>query len=68
MKTIFSVLLIFFVFAAHAQNDLPLQYTDNSDTSKPLIVYLSGDGGMNGFSNSLIQSLNKKGYSFEYPF
>lgn len=56
-------LLMLFGFSANAQNNLPLQYLDNSDTTKPLIVYLSGDGGMNSFTNSLIQSLNKKGYA-----
>ena len=55
--------MLFFVFTVHAQNGLPLQYTDNSDTTKPLIVYISGDGGMNSFTNSLIKSLNKKGYA-----
>jgi type IV secretory pathway VirJ component len=63
MKLIFSALMMVFVSAIHAQNDLPLQYTDNSDTTKPLIIYISGDGGMNSFTNSLIKSLNKKGYA-----
>lgn len=54
---------MFLILAAHAQNNLPLQYTDNTDTSKPLIVYISGDGGMNSFTSSLIKSLNKKGYA-----
>lgn len=63
MKTIFYTVIIFSFFSAHAQKDLPLHYTDNNDTSKPLIVYISGDGGMNSFSNSLIQSLNKRGYA-----
>lgn len=56
-------MVMFFVLIARAQNDLPLQYTDNSDTSKPLIIYISGDGGMNSFTNSLIKWLNKKGYA-----
>lgn len=63
MKLIFSTIVTFLVLVARAQNDLPLQYTDDSDTSKPLIVYISGDGGMNSFTNSLIKSLNKKGYA-----
>lgn len=62
MKAIFYLAIIFSFFTADAQ-DLPLQYTDNSDTTKPLIVYISGDGGMNSFTNSLIASLNKKGYA-----
>lgn len=62
MKLIFCLVMFSSFFAANAQ-DLPLQYTDNSDTIKPLIVYISGDGGMNNFTNSLIRSLNKKGYA-----
>lgn len=63
MKAIFSLVMMLFVFAASAQNNLPLQYTDNADTSKPLIVYISGDGGMNSFTNALIKSLNQQGYA-----
>lgn len=63
MKLIFSTIAMIVVLVVKGQNDLPLQYTDNSDTTKPVIVYISGDGGMNGFTNSLIKSLNKKGYA-----
>ena len=63
MRLIFSTILILGVLVVSAQTNLPLQYTDNSDTSKPLIVYISGDGGMNTFTSSLIKSLNKKGYA-----
>lgn len=62
MKLIFFLETIFSFLTASAQ-DLPLQFTDNNDTTKPLIVYISGDGGMNNFTNSLIKSLNKKGYA-----
>lgn len=63
MKTLFSVIAILFVFTVKAQNELPLQYTESKDTAKPLIVYVSGDGGMNSFTNSLIKSLSDKGYA-----
>jgi type IV secretory pathway VirJ component len=63
MKWMLSVMFLLFVLSVHAQDQLPLHYTDHSDTTKPLIVYISGDGGMNGFSNSLIKSLNAKGYA-----
>jgi type IV secretory pathway VirJ component len=62
MKLVFFLVIIFSFFTANAQG-LPLQYTDHSDTTKPLIVYISGDGGMNSFTNSLIRSLNKRGYA-----
>lgn len=32
------------------------------DTSKPLIVYLSGDGGLNSFSKEYVQQMSNKGY------
>lgn len=63
MRLLLSSMMMFFVFVANAQNNLPLQYSDNTDTTKPLVVYISGDGGMNSFTNSLIKSLNQKGYA-----
>ena len=63
MRLIFSAILLSFVFAVHSQEQLPLHYTDHRDTTKPLIVYISGDGGMNSFTNTLIKSLNNKGYA-----
>ncbi|MGZ3845853.1 MAG: AcvB/VirJ family lysyl-phosphatidylglycerol hydrolase [Flavisolibacter sp.] len=63
MKLISLVITMAFFLGAQAQSDLPLQYTDNGDTSKPLILYISGDGGMNSFTTSLINSLNQKGYA-----
>lgn len=63
MKCMFSVMFLLISFSVLAQEQLPLHYTDHSDTTKPLVVYISGDGGMNGFSNSLIKSLNAKGYA-----
>jgi type IV secretory pathway VirJ component len=62
MKAIIYLITAVLFFTGNAQ-DLPLHYTDSRDTTKPLIVYISGDGGMNSFTNSLITSLNKKGYA-----
>lgn len=63
MKLISLMMLMLLGFDLKAQSDLPLQYTDNADTSKPMILYISGDGGMNSFTTSLINSLNQKGYA-----
>ena len=63
MKLISFMILMVLGLGAQAQGDLPLQYTDNADTGKPMILYISGDGGMNSFTTSLIQSLNQKGYA-----
>ena len=63
MKLISLMMLMLLGLGVKAQSDLPLQYTDNSDTTKPMILYISGDGGMNSFTTSLINSLNQKGYA-----
>ena len=53
---------IFICAILFAQISLPLSVNSSSDTSKPLIFYISGDGGFNKFSTSFIQTLNKQGY------
>ena len=45
-----------------AQQNLPVTVLPVADTSKPLLFYISGDGGMNKFSNAVLQSFQKKGY------
>ena len=45
------------------KTSLPLSLYANTDTTKPLIFYISGDGGFNKFSTSFMQSLNKEGYA-----
>ena len=45
------------------KTNLPLSLYSSSDTTKPLIFYISGDGGLNKFSNSFMQMLNKHGYA-----
>ncbi|MDQ6763132.1 MAG: virulence factor [Bacteroidota bacterium] len=44
-----------------AQN-LPVKEWAAATHDKPMIFYISGDGGFNKFSTALCQSLNKKGY------
>ncbi len=36
---------------------------NSSDTSKPILFYISGDGGWNPFSLSLMQQFNKEGFA-----
>jgi type IV secretory pathway VirJ component len=45
-----------------AQTAFPITYLNSPDTSKPLIFYISGDGGMNKFSKSLTTELNHHGF------
>jgi type IV secretory pathway VirJ component len=61
------VIFIFFVLTGNVlfaqKTSLPLSFYTNTDTTKPLIFYVSGDGGFNKFSTSLMQTLNKEGYA-----
>ena len=45
------------------KTSLPLSMYNSTDTTKPLIFYISGDGGFNKFSTSFMQALNKQGYA-----
>lgn len=46
-----------------AQQPLPLSHYSSTDTTRPIIFYISGDGGFNKFSTSFMQTLNKEGYA-----
>jgi len=62
--TITLILLIGILHILPAQKtSLPLCLYASSDTTKPLVFYISGDGGFNKFSTSFMQSLNKQGYA-----
>src|SRR6476469_114455 len=56
-----GVLFLFMTSKIVAQ-DLPVETFHSNDPNKPLIVYLTGDGGMNKFSKSFVQQWNSKGY------
>jgi type IV secretory pathway VirJ component len=62
-----SLILFFFVSVGNIlfaqKTSLPLSFYTSADTTKPLIFYVSGDGGFNKFSTSLMQALNKDGYT-----
>lgn len=42
--------------------DLPIDTLNSSDINKPLILYMTGDGGMNAFSKSFIRQWNRHGF------
>ena len=46
-----------------AQQKLPLALHSSADSSKPLVFYISGDGGFNKFSTAFMQTLIKDGYA-----
>lgn len=56
----FITSLVFFSF--NLRGNLPIQEWSSPSQNKPLIFYLTGDGGMNSFSTSLCISLNKQGF------
>ena len=58
------LLLLFFLTAAIqvGAQDFETREWNASSHNKPLIFYLSGDGGFNKFSNSLCTDLNEQGY------
>jgi type IV secretory pathway VirJ component len=56
-------LLVSFKSAGAQDTQLPIKTFPANDTSKPLVFYISGDGGWTGFSNAFLQSINKAGYA-----
>jgi len=65
MKNIFLLPLLFspFLYPADAvAQDFPVKEWASDAQDKPIVFYLSGDGGLNKFSNSLCDGINKKGY------
>src|SRR6185437_16888061 len=65
MKNIFLLTLLFspFLYPVDAvAQDFPVKEWASTSQDKPLVFYLSGDGGLNKFSNSLCDGINKKGY------
>ncbi|SEL51281.1 AcvB/VirJ family lysyl-phosphatidylglycerol hydrolase [Parapedobacter koreensis] len=69
--TLFCALCIFLCNAAGARpdmlskvppQDLPVMEVKAANESLPLILYLSGDGGYNTFSQRLVAEISSKGY------
>src|SRR3954462_14148502 len=56
-------LLLSFNLSGAQDTQLPVKTFPANDTSKPLVFYISGDGGWTGFSNAFLQSINKAGYA-----
>ena len=59
----FILLLGIFNILSAQKTSLTLSLYASTDTTKPLLFYISGDGGFNKFSTSFMQSLNKEGYA-----
>ena len=63
INTSFILLVAIYNILSAQKTSLPLSLYASTDTTKPLIFYISGDGGFNKFSTSFMQSLNKEGYA-----
>lgn len=61
-KLLFLPFLLFVQITSKAQPGLPVDTLSSKDASKPLVFYITGDGGMNSFSTAFIQQWNAKGY------
>jgi len=55
-------LLVAFTIVRAQDDPLPIKALAAKDTTKPLVFYISGDGGWTDFSDALLQSINKAGY------
>ena len=72
MKKVIQIILIIFLFSSglYGQNpasaeiaNLPFNTNaSNSDPQKPLILYITGDGGWNKFSQKFAQTMADNGY------
>lgn len=66
-KALFLMAIMVFSLIAKGQNisSLPVvaYFAKTSNTQKALVLYLSGDGGENAFSKSLMQQINNRGYA-----
>lgn len=65
VKLVCLICTIFLFKNAQAQNDLKIPINALSaatDASKPMILYVTGDGGWNSFSSALGANLAAKGY------
>lgn len=58
---VFLILFLFVNTTIMAQS-LPVDTFSSNDFNKPLILYMTGDGGMNNFSRSFVRHLNRKGF------
>ena len=63
MKYIVVIALLLSFNAVVAQDtQLPIKTLPSADTTKPLVFYITGDGGWTGFSDAFLQSINNAGY------
>lgn len=62
-RTRILIVLLLVLCKVATAAELPVKIFNGTDKTKPLLFYISGDGGWNGFSMSLVQSLNQQGFT-----
>jgi type IV secretory pathway VirJ component len=62
LTTLFIILVSFSCMSNMYAQDFPSKEWAATSHDKPLIFYISGDGGFNKFTTELCQSFNKNGY------
>ncbi len=64
MKNRFLLVIVLSIATLNvlAKNNLPIDTLGSKDASKPLVLYISGDGGFNSFSTSFVKQWNRLGY------
>jgi type IV secretory pathway VirJ component len=61
LKISFALAITFFSITSARSQDLPMKAWAAPAHDKPLVFYLSGDGGFNRFSTELCESINANG-------
>ncbi|MCU7547717.1 virulence factor [Chitinophagaceae bacterium LB-8] len=62
MRQVFLLFFVLFTVVARSQSPMPVVTLKSIDTGKPLIFFISGDGGWKGFAPTLAKTFNNKGY------
>lgn len=62
MKFLFTIFILLATISSIPAQDNSIKIYNNSGYQKPLLVYFSGDGGLNAFSNSICDDFYKNGY------
>lgn len=63
MRKLIGFFLLLIFINAGAQSSLPISALRSSDTTKPLLLYVSGDGGLSNSFSPLLKRMNSLGFS-----
>ncbi|MEO8768580.1 MAG: AcvB/VirJ family lysyl-phosphatidylglycerol hydrolase [Ferruginibacter sp.] len=63
LKLLYILFLSCCSFISKAQTDFEIKEWTATTTDKPMLFYISGDGGFNSFSSDLCSSIHKQGYN-----